>query len=317
LLTQGQNRSLWILGHGGFLGSAVAREASAQGYKVFPQVSIPWVDPDTRSLVLNEIAKQFAVFACESEPTIIWAAGAQGVESSQGGISTELDSFHDFVNVISRVHGLHGSTVAIVSSAGGVYSGSPEPPFNSASPVNAINQYGLNKIAIEEIAATRLSENFRVQIARVTNLYGPWPGLRQGLINRLCTAAATREALQIYVPLDTVRDYIYVDDAAQLLLLELDFARSSRPATQLSASLIGSSENSSIGSVIDTVTHVTHRKVPVTMARLAATQLQARDLRMNPSWIERELPFAPMPLAQGVNRLFDSLVTLPRWTQIN
>jgi len=308
---------MWILGHGGFLGSALARQAIAHGYKVFPRFTVPWADPAARSLVLNDMAEQFAVFACEKDSTIIWAAGAQGVANSQGGFSPELDSFHDFVNAIMRVHGLQGATVAIVSSAGGVYSGSAEPPFNSASPVNAINQYGLNKIAIEEIAATQLTENFRVQIARVTNLYGPWPGLRQGLINRLCTAAATREALQIYVPLDTVRDYIYVDDAAQLLLLELDFARSSSPAGQLSVSLIGSSENSSIGSVIDTVTHVTHRKVPVTMARLAAAQLQARDLRMHPSWIVRGIPFTPMPLAQGVKRLFDSLVTLPRWTQIN
>jgi UDP-glucose 4-epimerase len=128
------------------------------------------------------------------------------------------------------------------------------------------------------------------------------------LINRLCTAAASREALQIFVPLDTVRDYIYVTDAAQLLLLEID-------ADLPSISLIGSGENSSVGTVISTVSHIARRKVPITLARLAISPLQTTDLRMHPSWLDRGLQFNPMPLAQGVKLLFDSLVTVPRWNQ--
>jgi hypothetical protein len=59
---------------------------------------------------------------------------------------------------------------------------------------------------------------------------------------------------------------------------------------------------------------VSRRKVPVTLAQLAATQLQPRDLRMNPSWIQRGIEFEPLSLAQGVKKLFDSLVTVPRWS---
>jgi UDP-glucose 4-epimerase len=226
-----------------------------------------------------------------------------------------MDSFHDFVDSLISVPALHGATVVIVSSAGGVYGGSPAPPFDSSSPVRAINQYGLNKIAIEEHAVARLTEHFHVQIARVTNLYGPWHGPRQGLINRLCTAAATREALQIYVPLDTVRDYIYVTDAARLLLLELETKSTAVDTLRSSVVLIGSGESSSVGSVINTVANVTHRKVPVTMAQLMETDLQPRDLRMLPSWVDHGLDFAPLTLTQGIKRLFDALVTVPRWSE--
>jgi UDP-glucose 4-epimerase len=299
---------MWILGQGGFFGSAIAHAATLQSVNVFPHAKIPWNSPVDRAFALKELARQFSDVAPEAPTTIIWAAGSEGVGKQQLTDCSELDAFQDFVQAISNVEKLKGSTVAIVSSAGGVLGGSPSPPFDIHTPVHAINQYGQDKIAIEELGASKLSSDFRVHIARVTNLYGPWFGPRQGLINRLCTAAASREALQIFVPLDTVRDYIYVTDAAQLLLLEIT-------ADLPSISLIGSGENSSVGTVISTVSHVARRKVPITLARLAISPLQTTDLRMHPSWLDRGLHINPMPLAQGVKLLFDSLVTVPRWNQ--
>ncbi len=302
---------MWILGRGGFLGTALALEAERAGYSVFPQRTIPWNSPTQRENVLKATAQEFSAFALDTKPTIFWAAGSEAVAVSGSSVNGERDSFTDFVAVLSQMDELFGSTVAVVSSAGGVFSGSAAPPFRRDSPVQAVNEYGHNKIAIEKMAVADLSPQYRVHIARITNLYGPWPGPRQGLINRLCTAAATREALQIYVPLDTVRDYIYVSDAARLLLLEIDLAQNSEASPSIS--LIGSGENSSIGTVINTVSHVSHRKIPVTMAQGKVTQLQPRDLRMQPSWIEREIAFEPTTLSQGVKKLFDSLVTVPRW----
>jgi UDP-glucose 4-epimerase len=311
MTVMGNARSMWILGRGGFLGTAIAREAARGGYSVFPQKTIPWNSPSQRQSVLKATAQEFSAFARDTTPTIVWAAGSEGVAISDTNVTSERDSFADFVSVLSQVDTLFGATVVVVSSAGGVFSGSPTPPFSCDSPVQAINEYGRNKIAIEEMVFAELNSQYRVHVARITNLYGPWSGPRQGLINRLCTAAATREALQIYVPLDTVRDYIYVSDAARLLLLEIDLAQNSEASPSIS--LIGSGENSSIGTVINTVAHVSHRKIPVTMAQVGVTQLQPRDLRMQPSWSERELSFEPSTLAQGVKKLFDSLVTVPRW----
>ena len=297
---------MWILGQGGFLGTATARSALRSGYSLFKGKSLPWGEPRLRLRALAQTAELFGQFAVGGSPIIVWAAGADGVGKREG--EGEVESFTDFVRAISSIESLHGARVVVCSSAGGVYSASTDPPFSVVSPVAAANQYGANKIAIEEIAGVELSGEFGVHIARITNLYGPWPGPRQGLVNRMCTAAATRKALQIYVPLDTVRDYIYVSDAADLLLLE---SAASGPGQSLS--LIGSGENSSVGEVIKTVTNVTHRKVPISLAYLESTKLQPRDLRMAPSWQERNLGFTPIPLAEGVKRLFDSLVTVPRW----
>jgi UDP-glucose 4-epimerase len=307
---------MWILGRGGFFGSSLAQEAIKHRYSLFPQIAIPWKSPDQRLLALEEAAEEFRVFTATAHkpPTIVWAAGSEGVRASQSQEVSEYEAFLDFVAAISGVEALHGASVVVVSSAGGVLGGSPSPPFNCRSPVKAINQYGANKIAIEEDAVNILGSNFQVHIARITNLYGPWPGPRQGLINRLCTAAATREALQIYVPLDTVRDYIYVSDAAKLLLLELTLIDSVLTGGLEHISLIGSGEHNSIGTVINTISHVSRRKIPVSMAQLEETQLQPRDLRMHPSWVERGIDFEPLSLSQGAKKLFDSLVTVPRWS---
>jgi UDP-glucose 4-epimerase len=305
---------MWILGRGGFFGSSLAKEAVKSGYSVLPHTAIPWNSPAARKVALGLGAEQFREFAKGHSLTIVWAAGSEGVAASSARGTGEFESFMDFISAISKIEALHGAQVVIVSSAGGVFGGSMSPPFDAQSSVNAVNDYGRNKIAIEELAVSELLSNFHVHIARITNLYGPWPGPRQGLINRMCTAAATREALQIYVPLETVRDYVYVTDAAQLLLLEISATDTAVKNRSPVISLIGSGESSSIGTVINTVSHVSRRKVPVTLAQLAATQLQPRDLRMTPSWVQRDFEFEPLSLAQGVKKLFDTLVTVPRWS---
>jgi UDP-glucose 4-epimerase len=300
------HQPLWILGQGGFLGTSIARIAVHAGFSIFQGHPIPWRDSSVRAEAMNQLAHRFAEFSTGGDPLIIWAAGADGVGERQD--KGEVESFNDFVHAISATSNLNNAKVVVCSSAGGVYGASENPPFSVSSTIAASNPYGASKIAIEAIAGTEFSSSVKVHIARITNLYGPWPGPRQGLVNRMCTAAATRKALQIYVPLDTVRDYIYVDDAAELILLEAAAAEDN-----FSLSLIGSGENSSVGEVIKTVTNVTHRKVPISLAYLESTKLQPRDLRMTPSWRERGLQFDPMSLAEGVKRLFDSLITVPRW----
>ena len=57
-------------------------------------------------------------------------------------------------------------------------------------------------------------------IGRIANLYGPGqdPTKAQGLVSQLCRAHLERRPTSIYVSLDTARDYLFVDDAARLVL---------------------------------------------------------------------------------------------------
>lgn len=308
-----KRRPLWILGQGGFLGSAIAEKAQMHGYDLYVSERVPWLNSAARAAAIEDSALAFADFAANDRPTIIWAAGAEGVATQFHEDSTELATFTDLVSTLRATTALYGSRVIVCSSAGGVYSGSMEPPYSINSPTNAINDYGRGKIAVEQMTANELAPYYSTHIARISNLYGPWPGPRQGLINRLCTAAATREPVKIYVSLETVRDYIYVTDAAELLLGEQELLEHTGETNSPSVSLIGSGIHTSIGAVIKYVANVTHRKVPVTISELEATRMQPRDLRVLPSWIERGIEFSPVTPPQGIKRVFDSLVTVPRW----
>jgi len=210
---------------------------------------------------------------------------------------------------------LSGCQIVICSSAGGTYGGSESPPFTLSTIPIAINPYGREKLQIEEMATKLLLANYRVLIARITNLYGAWPGSRQGLVNRLCTAAVTREPIQIYVSLDTVRDYIDVEDTARIILLEADYARNQHQHGIASVDwcVVGSGIPASVGEVMATVSAISRKKIPISLADLEFKNLQPRDLRVVPTWIARGINYTPLDLPAGVKRLVDSLVTQPRW----
>ena len=60
----------------------------------------------------------------------------------------------------------------------------------------------------------------RLLIGRLSNLYGPGQNLSkpQGLIAHVGSAALRREAVSIYVPLDTIRDYLFAADAGRMVV---------------------------------------------------------------------------------------------------
>ena len=95
--------------------------------------------------------------------------------------------------------------------------GHPEPPFTEHTEPAPISPYGRAKLRSEEIAtAFAVRTSTALLVGRLANLYGPGQNLDkpQGLISQLCRAQLTRQPLSVSVPLDTMRDYLFVDDAA-------------------------------------------------------------------------------------------------------
>ena len=102
---------------------------------------------------------------------------------------------------------------------------SSSPPFTELHEARSISAYGDAKLAAERAAAEFAARSgVNVLTGRISNLYGPGQNLAkpQGLVSHICRAQLSGQPISVYVSLDTVRDYLYVDDASGLICDALD-----------------------------------------------------------------------------------------------
>ena len=143
-------------------------------------------------------------------------------------------------------------------------------------------------------------------IGRFSNVYGPGQNLDkpQGLVSRLALATATRQPINIFVSLDTIRDYLYVDDAAQqvaALISQVILHSLARPETTVR--VLASGEPVALGHLIQTMQLVTKRRVPVALGSHPSSASQVLDLRLMPSLVPNEGTSLPI----GTKRVYDDI----------
>jgi UDP-glucose 4-epimerase len=153
---------------------------------------------------------------------------------------------------------------------------------------------------LEELA---VKGKFKLIVARVTNAYGPLQNLtkKQGLISSLVKASLNREPVEIYVPLDTKRDYIYADDIGNKLAKLLEVTRLS--PEQVTYKIISSQVNRTISSIIGELNRIRGIRTPVIFATKPETLLQPRDLSFA-SIMLTEVDTVPcISLAEGMHKV--------------
>ena len=267
----------WVIGSGGLLGSAVARHCG-ESYEPGP---VPWADPEHARLTLHTQARGFEQAAKEGPWRVIWAAGSATTSTSREDALAELAPLEGLLSGLRSAVPRGEGCFFLTSSAGGVYAGSADPPFTVATRPVPLSPYGELKLAQEALTAHTLAGIVPVIIGRVSNLYGPGQNLDklQGLISHLARAAVTRQPVNIFVPLDTTRDYIFVDDAAHAILALTRIPRTVEPITEL----IATGRGTTIGQLVRTMNEIAKRKVPVAMGTHASASAQAVDLRLSPT----------------------------------
>jgi UDP-glucose 4-epimerase len=220
----------------------------------------------------------------------------------------EVATFSAFIDALleSPAPGLRAFFLA--SSAGGVYAGADDPPFTEDSPALPLNEYGRAKLRLE-LEARRLAETgARVLLGRISNLYGPGQKIakQQGLITTLCYAHLTRQPAHVYVSLDTIRDYLYVDDCAALVLAGSERVGREPPGSVVTK-ILAAQQSSTIANLLGCCRQVFGPRVPITTALSARSRQQARDLRFR-SIVWPELDRRPLtPLASGIHRTAEDL----------
>jgi UDP-glucose 4-epimerase len=286
-----------VIGRGGLLGSAVLRRCNDP----FDSSPVDWDDSPEVAAVFAQDAARFREEAGDRPWAVIWAAGSATTSTSAEAAMQELESLRGLLEAL-RAHRPAGpGVVFLTSSAGGVYAGADHPPFDASTPVSPLSPYGELKVAQEALAAELLADVCPLVIGRFSNLYGPGQNLAklQGLISRLALSAVTQQPINIFVPLDTIRDYIYVDDAARAVTEAVERSLASQPAVA-QALVIASGQPTTVGQLLRTMNQVTKRKVPVALGTHPSAYAQSLDLRLVAT-----VPLSTtMPLPAGMKAVF-------------
>lgn len=303
------------------LGKAILRVAEpSEDWVVLDAAPLPWSSGGELERVASEQFEALRELALSIDGgwSIIWAAGASSVASADDDTRVEALQFRAIFRMLAeRIGDDSRGSLFFASSVGAVYAGSESPPFTEHSPAVATSPYGRLKIELEDVV-TEFSKDTGVPsvIGRITNLYGPGQRLdkAQGLISHLLLSRFTNTPVSIFVPLETVRDYIFVDDCARLImdcLTELE--NSQTPRGESVTKILGSGQGVSISSLLGYLRGTTKSSPSVSIGERPSAKYQAPDLRVRsmvwPHLDRRELT----PIAAGYHAtMLDILRALTR-----
>lgn len=306
---QGRGVTL-VVGAGGLLGSGLVRRLTGRGEHVLVPGRVPWRDEDLASEALSH-ALDALVEATDGGPwRVAWCAGAGVTGTPQEVLDQEVRVYERFLEMLSARTAQLDPTLGAyfqASSAGGVYAGGAQPPFTERSDVAPLAPYGRSKLVAEDLTRRFAdAQGVASVIGRISNLYGPGQNLAkaQGLISQLCKADLLGQPSLIYVSLDTIRDYLFVDDAAAMVAALLDQAphRLAGTGTTHVTKILATQRPVTIGALIGECRRVFRRRPRVVLGASPVARFQALDLRMRSVvWTDVDA-LATTTLAAGVHQ---------------
>lgn len=291
----------WIVGRGGLLGQSLDRHLdSATSFRNDP---IDWPSSDAPMAMANEAQRFLA--AAEGRPwRVVWCAGAGIIGTQRAALEHETALLGSLLQQLQSP-----GTVFLTSSAGGVYGGSKDIPITERTSVAPISDYGSNKLAQEELVRQWASTTGgHAVIGRVANLYGPGQLLSkpQGLISQICFATLMRRPVSVYVSLDTLRDYIFVDDCSRIVGRCLDAAHALEPGA-VATKILATGSAVSIGALLAQVRRVLGRTPAVVMVPSGRAAQQGSTLAFRSTVWPDASRFTLTTLPGGIHRTCEHL----------
>ncbi len=212
-----------VLGRG-LIGSALENALAEVDVKVhadYPALS--WNNP---GVLEAEFVKLFEAFAKKltSDDTwmIAWTAGKAVMSSPQEVLDTDNQLLSVFLKTLEQSALTQPGILFLASSAGAIYADEKDLCTEESS-AHPSSLYGQNKIKQEELLTAWAADqsHIRLLIGRIATVFGPNQNERksQGLISHISRSIIHRAPINIFVPLDTVRDYVYSDDCAAHIAL--------------------------------------------------------------------------------------------------
>lgn len=271
----------WVIGGSGLLGSALCRTLRNHGTVLFsPPSRFSWGNSHELAHQLAAAVHSFAdQVGINSRWEIYWAAGVGTMSSSATSLAPETDALSILLGLIKSQPQLiagHG-TLVLASSAGAIYAGATDQIISEDTPPAPTTAYAHEKIRQEEMlrSFTLAHSGISALIARISTLYGPRQsaGKQQGLITHIARCILRNQLIKIYVPLDTIRDYICADDAAAAIVAT---SRATSGSPGVRTKIIASEQPATIAEIVGIYKRLVRRAPRIVTSASELTDIYSR-----------------------------------------
>ena len=267
----------WVIGGGGLLGMALCRVLRRSGTNLFcPAERFSWTSHDELCAQITVAVRAFASQAEASDRwEIYWAAGVGTMGSAQDALAPETRALALVLRLLESEPRLMAASgaVAFASSAGAIYAGSQDAVITENTFPAPTTAYAREKLKQEDLISAFVLANSRTTalLARISTIYGPGQasGKQQGLLTHIARRILRNQPIQIYVPYDTIRDYIAVDDAATEIVSALRITSTNE---RMLTKIIASEHPTTIAEIISVFRRIARRapRIVTSASRLSA-----------------------------------------------
>jgi len=170
-------------------------------------------------IVGNILDQELAVQVSHHIDIIVHLAANTGV-----GPSVENPRADCMANVIGTFNYLEAARInkipRFIFASSGAPVGEVEPPIHEGLPSHPVSPYGASKLAGEGYCSA-YSKSFGIQtvVLRFGNVYGPGSLHKSSVVAKFIQKALDKEILEIYGDGTQTRDFIYIDDLINALML--------------------------------------------------------------------------------------------------
>jgi len=258
------DRSCVVLGGGGFIGVNLCRALAGRVRRLrafgrrqtFAEAlaGVEWFNGDfADSASLALAVEGFDTVVHLVNTTTPASANVDKVADVQANVVSTLKLLE-----ICRVQGVR--RLVFVSSGGTIYGVPERIPTPETAATWPITAYGISKLTIEKyIALYRRLHGLECCILRVANPFGEFQtaAKNQGVIAAFLAQAMAGRTLEIWGDGSVVRDYLYIDDLVDALMLAMNHTGSEFVYN------IGSGQGRSIAQVIEAIEVALGRRIQV------------------------------------------------------
>jgi UDP-glucose 4-epimerase len=298
----------WVIGGGGLLGSALRRGLLCTGVKLFEAAErFRWDSEPTLAVQMEAAVKAFVSLLSNGESwQIYWAAGVGTMSSTEADLGVETRSLLNLLGFVASEPRLVAASgcFAFASSAGAIYAGATDDIISENTAIAPTTVYAREKLRQEKIVGEFARANCRVTVllARISTLYGPGQanGKQQGLLAHIARRILRNQPIQIYVPFDTIRDYIAADDAAAAIVAALGTIKGQ---VGVVVKIIASEQPTTIAEIISIYKRITRRNPKIVISASKLSSIYTRRIQFHSMVIPTSKPILKTSLPVGISQV--------------